>query len=150
MHVSLCQLCLTLCDPMVCSPTGSSVMGLSRQEHWSGWTFPSLGDLLDPGIEPTSLRSQALAGGLFTASTTWEAHVFTTPWGLLPWRWRSWPLSGIPWLTLQLWRGGDLGLWATLLSWGPDCYQRAGSCSQMPGGVACDAAGKPVHVWVQF
>ena len=27
-------------------------MGFSRQEHWSGWPFPPLGDLPDPGIEP--------------------------------------------------------------------------------------------------
>ena len=25
---------------------------LSRQEYWSGLPFPSLGDLLNPGIEP--------------------------------------------------------------------------------------------------
>ena len=31
------------------------------------------GDLLDPGIEPTSLMSPALAGEFFTTSTTWEA-----------------------------------------------------------------------------
>ena len=30
-------------------------MGFSRQEHWSGWPFPSPGDLPDPGIEPRSL-----------------------------------------------------------------------------------------------
>ena len=41
-------------------------MGFSRQESWSGLPFPSLGDLLDPGIEPTSLMSLALAGGFFT------------------------------------------------------------------------------------
>ena len=35
--------------------------------------FPSLGDLHDPGIEPTSLTSLALAGGFFTTSTTCEA-----------------------------------------------------------------------------
>jgi len=29
-------------------------MGFSRQEYWSGLPFPSPGDLLDPGIEPTS------------------------------------------------------------------------------------------------
>ena len=29
---------------------------------------PSPGDLLDPGIEPTSLMSPALAGGFFTAA----------------------------------------------------------------------------------
>ena len=29
-------------------------MGFSRQEYWSGMTFPSPGDLLNPGIEPES------------------------------------------------------------------------------------------------
>ena len=29
-------------------------MGFSRQEHWSGLSFPSPGDLPDPGIEPGS------------------------------------------------------------------------------------------------
>ena len=29
-------------------------MGFSRQEHWSGLSFPSPGDLLVPGIEPGS------------------------------------------------------------------------------------------------
>ena len=33
----------------------------------------SPGHLPNPGIEPTSLASPALAGGFFTASTTWEA-----------------------------------------------------------------------------
>ena len=31
------------------------------------------GDLANPGMEPTSLISPALAGGFFTTSTTWEA-----------------------------------------------------------------------------
>ena len=43
--------------------------GFSRQEHWSGLPFPP-GDLPDPGIEPTSLLSPALAGRFFTISTT--------------------------------------------------------------------------------
>ena len=34
-------------------------MGRSRQEHWSGLPFPSLGDLPDPGIEPESPALQA-------------------------------------------------------------------------------------------
>ena len=46
------------------------------QEHWSGLPCPPPGDLLDPGIEPASLTSPALAGGFFTTSTTWEAHSF--------------------------------------------------------------------------
>jgi len=35
-------------------------MEFSRQEYWSGLPFPSLGDLPDPGIKPTSLASPAL------------------------------------------------------------------------------------------
>jgi len=48
-------------------------MGFPREEYWSGLPFPSLGDLPDPEVEPTSLASPALAGGFFTTSTTWEA-----------------------------------------------------------------------------
>ena len=29
-------------------------MGFSRQEYWSGWPFPSPGELPNPGIEPRS------------------------------------------------------------------------------------------------
>ena len=47
----------------------------SRQEYWSGLPFPPPGDLPHPGIEPISLASPALAGGFFTTSTTWEAHL---------------------------------------------------------------------------
>ena len=45
----------------------------SRQEHWSGLPFPPAGDLPDPGTEPASLTSPALAGGFFTTTATWEA-----------------------------------------------------------------------------
>ena len=45
-------------------------MGFPRQEYWSGFPFPSPGDLLNPGIKPTSLASPAPAGGFFTMSTT--------------------------------------------------------------------------------
>ena len=41
-------------------------MGFSRQEHWSGLPRPPPGDLPDPGTEPASFTSPALAGGLFT------------------------------------------------------------------------------------
>jgi len=34
-------------------------MGFSRQECWSGLSFPSPGDLPDPGIEPRSPALQA-------------------------------------------------------------------------------------------
>ena len=44
-----------------------------RQEYWSGLPFPSPGHLPNPGIEPMSLASDALAGRFFTTSATWEA-----------------------------------------------------------------------------
>ena len=46
----------------------------SRHEYWSGLPFPSPRDFPDPGIEPMSLESPALAGGFFTTSATWEAQ----------------------------------------------------------------------------
>ena len=48
-------------------------MRFSKQEYWSGLPFPTQGELPDPVIEPSSLRSPALAGGFFTTSATWEA-----------------------------------------------------------------------------
>ena len=41
-------------------------MGFSRQEYWSVLSFPPPGDLPNPGIEPTSPVSLALASGFFT------------------------------------------------------------------------------------
>ena len=49
---------------IACQPPLS--MGFSRQEYWSGLPFPSPGDLPNPGTEPTSLTSPALAGRFFT------------------------------------------------------------------------------------
>ena len=34
-------------------------MEFSRQEYWSGWPFPSPGDLPDPGIKPSYPTLQA-------------------------------------------------------------------------------------------
>ena len=49
-------------------------MGFSKQEYWSGLPCPPPGDLPDPGIEPMSLMSSAVAGGFFTTSALWEAQ----------------------------------------------------------------------------
>ena len=48
-------------------------MGFSRQEYWNSPGLPSSspGDLPNPGIEPKSPVSPALAGGFFTTSTIW-------------------------------------------------------------------------------
>ena len=48
-------------------------MGFTRQEYWSGLSFPSPGDLLNPGIELDSLKSPALAGRIFTI--TWPGKL---------------------------------------------------------------------------
>ena len=56
--------------PWTVAHQASLPMGLSRQEYWSGLSFPSPGDLPDPGIEPVFLMSPALAGGFFTSNAT--------------------------------------------------------------------------------
>ena len=47
-------------------------MGFSRQESWSKVPLPTPVHLPNPGIEPVSLASPALAGRFFTTSATWE------------------------------------------------------------------------------
>ena len=45
-----------------------------RQEYWSRLPFPTPGDLPEPGVEPTSPESPALAGRFFTTNATWAAQ----------------------------------------------------------------------------
>ena len=40
-------------------------MGFSRQEYWSGLSFPSPGDLHHPEVEPESIMSPVLADRFF-------------------------------------------------------------------------------------
>ena len=65
--------CLTLCDPMDCSPSAPLSMGFSRQEEWSELPCPPPGDIPNPGVKSAS---PALAGGFFTTSATWEASYY--------------------------------------------------------------------------
>ena len=53
-------------DPVDYSPPGSSVHGISQTRILGGLSFPSPGDIPNPGIKPTS---PALAGGFFTAES---------------------------------------------------------------------------------
>ena len=63
----------TLCDPVDCSPPGSSVHGVSQAMlEWVSCLHPV--NLLDPGNEPMYLMSSALAGKVFTTSAAWEAY----------------------------------------------------------------------------
>ena len=63
--------CPTLCDPIDCSPPGSSVYAIfqARILEWIGISFP--GDLPRPGIKPVSL---ALAGGFFATEPPRKPH----------------------------------------------------------------------------
>ena len=57
----LLQSCPTLCDPMDCSPPGSSVHGNSPGKNTGvGFSCPPPGDLPDPGIQPVFLTSHLL------------------------------------------------------------------------------------------
>jgi len=56
-------------------------MEFSRQAYWSGLSFPTVRDLPDPGIEPMSLGSPALADRLFTTATPgkpWMSECYYT------------------------------------------------------------------------
>ena len=71
-HFSHVQLFATLCTIAGWDPLS---MGFSRQVYWSGLPYPPPENLLNPGIEPVSLPSPALAGRFFTTSAIWEAHL---------------------------------------------------------------------------
>ena len=60
---SVAQLYLTLCSPMDCGLSDSSVHWISQEEHWNGVPFPPPEHLADPGIEFESPESPALANG---------------------------------------------------------------------------------------
>ena len=67
MHIVVCVSVCVLTQwylTVACQPPLS--MGFPRQEYRSGLPFPSPGELPDPGIEPESPASPALAGGFFT------------------------------------------------------------------------------------
>ena len=45
---------------ILCAPWTIQSMEFSRPEYWSGWPFPSPGDLSNSGIEPSSPALQAI------------------------------------------------------------------------------------------
>ena len=59
MCVLVAQSCLTRCNPMNCSPLGSSVPGILQARILEWIAIPSLEDLCNPGIEPRSPTLQA-------------------------------------------------------------------------------------------
>ena len=55
----------TLCNPMDCSPLGSSIHGISQQEYWSGLPCPPPGDHPNPR---DGTCGSCISGGFFTLS----------------------------------------------------------------------------------
>ena len=51
-------------------------IGFSRQKCWSELPCPPPGDLPNPGTEPVSFMSPALAGEFFTTNATWKPQSF--------------------------------------------------------------------------
>ena len=64
----------SLCDPVDCSPPGSSVHGVlqARVQEWAAVAFS--GGLSNPGIKLVPSESPGLAGGFFITSPTWESQ----------------------------------------------------------------------------
>ena len=52
------QLCLTVCDPMDCSPPGSSAHGIFQARILEGVAISFSKGLPNPGVEPGSPRLQ--------------------------------------------------------------------------------------------
>ena len=82
-HVGSLRVCVLSCfsrvwlfvTPQTITCQAPLSMGFSRQEYSNGLPCPPLGDLPDPGIEPASLTSLALAGRVFTTVPpgAWQA-----------------------------------------------------------------------------
>ena len=80
MQVLVTQAYPTLCDPMDCSPPGSSVHGIfPGRDTGVVFAFPSPGNLPDPGMEPMSPALQA-------DSVSTELPDKTTKYSYLGWK----------------------------------------------------------------
>ena len=62
-----------VCDPMDCSPPGSSVHGILQARILEWLPFPPPGDLPDPGIEPAPV---ALVSSFSTTAPFAEPNVY--------------------------------------------------------------------------
>ena len=66
------QLCMTLCDPMDCSPPGSSVHEILQERILECVAIPSSKEPSQPRDGTHVSCLPGLAGGFFTTSATWE------------------------------------------------------------------------------
>ena len=124
-HVQLCT------TPWALAHQAPLSMGSSRQEHWSGFPFPSPGDLPNPGIEPGSpaLQADSLPSATREASgcpkgpsgeTTEPDHLCWLPFQACETPTRAWGERG----TWGWWGG------IQLRNWPPLSEGQAGSAQQ--------------------
>ena len=91
-------------------------MEFSRQEYWSGLPYPTPGDLPNPGIEPESFVSPALAGRIFTLQLPGKPQDNLYLHGnlcLIAWRDRSAHSGCLD--RARLWPTGRGGVWGSTL-----------------------------------
>ena len=87
------QSCPTLCDPVNCSPQGSSVHGILQARILEWVVSPSPGDLPGPGIEPASPEAPVLQADSLPAKPSGKPPIsitISTKWSL------SVPLGNAP------------------------------------------------------
>ena len=73
MRAKLLQLCPTLVTTWTVALQAPLSVGILQARMLVWLPVPPPGCFPDPGIKPVSLMSPALAGGLFTTGTNWEA-----------------------------------------------------------------------------
>ena len=113
MCVLVTQSCLTLCDPMDCSPPGFSVLGIF-QARILEWPCSPPGDLPDPGIEPDSPTLQVYSLPLETQFILY---------------WRAWKtMMESRWVNLWWWKDRR----ETRLATGPLCCDQSHLHSDHP------------------
>ena len=134
--------CLTLCGPIntIASPQAPLSLRFSRQEYWSELPCPPLGDLPDPGIEPTSLNvfcfgKRVLCHYCHLGSPFWEVDpIFIPPPPFYRWgNWGSERWNDVPGHRVS---GGT---WArNRAAWGPMLSPGSvgGECKPDPGSHA--------------
>ena len=91
MHAK-CSSRVRLCNPVDCSPPGSTVREMLQVRMLEWVVMPSSSGSSDPETEPGSPTFPSLAGGFLAASTTWKSYavavvqslcrvwLFATPW----------------------------------------------------------------------
>ena len=78
-NVKVARLCPTLCNPMDCSPPGSSISGILQARILEWVAFPFSSGSSQPG---NWSRVSCIAGGFFTSWLTREAWSLDIWWGL--------------------------------------------------------------------